>query len=176
MVIADADGTDVPLIVIGCEGCARPDLNDVFLEEQAAGNRPELDDSRVGIAQISRPSLSSRKFEANIDTRCAAPGDGVRKDDRCAKEDVWVASALDAAAPVRDIESYGPGDWLVDGYFNRGLTLRRQLASADSRLFGEWRQRSGLFGRREENVLSLRRLEEPSERSTQRRLRRWPMV
>ena len=86
VLIGDAGGADMTLVVIRDESCPRPDIDDVFLEKESSVDGPKLDHAGVGVAQIRRPASIARHLEPEVRTARPSAGHTVGKDDRGAKK------------------------------------------------------------------------------------------
>src|SRR6476661_7215480 len=115
------------LIVVGNEARTVLDRRDLVLEEQAARDRPELDDAGVRVAERTGPAVPRRGGQAELEPGRPLTGDAVGDRDGGAEEDVRVADVGGPPAPRRAIERPSPPEILGQRQVERRLPFRRNL-------------------------------------------------
>jgi hypothetical protein len=133
-------------------------------KEETAVDRARLIHERVPVAHEPRKTPLERKLQPRVHPGRRPGIDGVRKESRGAEEHVGVGVISNLPPPVHGVEEREASERSREPYFQSMLSFRRHFGAS---VF-EGGNLLGLFGRREQEVLHLRRLEQAIVRAAER--------
>src|SRR5688572_354293 len=116
--------------MIGRKLYAGAQFVDVILQKQATSDRTRLYDAGRRPVDVSRPASMLWNLQPCVESMRASLRDGVRKNDRGAREHIRIGGVLNPTAPVRDIESDSATDLLLEAKFCGPLTFGLEIRTA----------------------------------------------